>query len=344
MPSRASVASSGSSADDVRAFVTGATGFVGSHLAAALVERGDTVVCLARRPEQAAFIASLGALIAPGSLEDGAALAAALRDVEVVYHVAGLTAAASEQEFLAVNEAGTQRLIEAVRTAVPHLKRFIYISSIAAVGPAPSGGRLTEDTPCRPVTAYGRSKLAGEAVVRRAPALPWTIVRPGVVYGPRDRELLRLFALARHGIAPVFGLGRQEVSVVFVADLVEATVRAALEPRALGQTYHVAHPTPVTQRELALAVGRSARGGRAPLIVPVPAMVAAPIVRAIGRAAAASGRRSVVSADKLAEFLAPSWAASVEKAERELAWRASRDLASGLDATAAWYRAEGWLR
>jgi nucleoside-diphosphate-sugar epimerase len=105
----------------------------------------------------------------------------------------------------------------------------------------------------------------------------------------------------------------------------------------------VAHPTPVTQRELAMAVGRAARGGRAPLVLPVPALLAAPIVRAIGRAAAAAGRRSVVDADKLAEFLAPSWATSVEKAQRELGWRASRALAEGLDATAAWYRAEGWL-
>ena len=328
----------------MKAFVTGATGFVGSHLAAALVERGDTVVCLARRPEQAAFIASLGALIAPGSLEDGAALAAALRDADLVYHVAGLVAAASEQEFLAVNEGGTRRLVEAARAAAPQLKRFVYISSIAAVGPAAPGGRLFEDAPCRPVTAYGRSKLAGEAVVRSSPALPWTIVRPGVVYGPRDRELLRLFRIGRRGFAPVFGRGRQEVSIVHVADLVDAIARAANEPRALGQTYHVAHPAPVTQRELALAVGRAARGGRAPLVLPVPPLVAAPIVRAIGRAAAAAGRRSVVNADKLAEFLAPSWAASVAKAERELGWHARRDLADGLAETAAWYRAEGWLR
>ncbi len=327
----------------MKAFVTGATGFVGSHLAAALVERGDSVVCLARRPEQAAFIASLGALVAPGSLEDGAALAAALRDVEAVYHVAGLVAAASEQEFLAVNEAGTRRLAEAAHRAAPQLRRFLYVSSIAAVGPATAGGALAEDAPCRPVTAYGRSKLAGEAVVRHAPGLPWTIVRPGVVYGPRDRELLRLFRIARWGIAPVFGRGRQAVSIVHVADLADAIVRAAREPRALGQTYHVAHPVPVSQRELAVAVGRAVRGGRAPLVLPVPAAVAAPIVRAIGRAAAASGRRSVVNADKLAEFLAPSWAAAVEKAERELGWHATRELAAGLAETAAWYRAEGWL-
>ncbi len=327
----------------MKVLVTGATGFVGSHLAAALAKRGDDVFCLARRPEQAAFIASLGALSAPGSLEDVESLKVALRGVEQVYHLAGLTAAGSEQEFLGVNEGGTLRLILAIRAAIPTLKRFVHVSSIAAVGPTSRGGRLTEDSPCRPLTAYGRSKLAGEAVVRHAVGLPWTIVRPPVVYGPRDRELLRLFRIARWGFAPVFGLGSQELSLVYVTDLVEGIARAGVEPAALGQTYHLAHPDVLRSRDLARAIGRAVRGGRAPLIVPVPATVAAPIVRVIGRAAAAAGRRTVVSEDKLAEFLAPAWGTSVAKAERELGWRPTHDLTGGVAETAAWYRSEGLL-
>ncbi len=327
----------------MKALVTGATGFVGSHLAAALVKRGDEVSCLARRPEQAAFIASLGALIAPGSLEDVESLKAALRGVDRVYHLAGLTAAGSEREFLEVNEGGTLRLIGAIRASVPSLKRFVYVSSLAAVGPTSRGARLTEDTPCRPVTAYGRSKLAGEAVVRRAAGLPWTIARPPVVYGPRDRELLRLFRIVRWGFAPVFGRGRQELSLVYVTDLVEGILDAGQEPTALGQTYHLAHPEVVRSRDLAREIGRAVRGGRAPLIVPVPAAVAAPIVRVIGRAAAVAGRRTVVSEDKLAEFLAPAWGTSVAKAQRELGWRPPHDLRAGVRATAEWYRSEGLL-
>ena len=269
----------------MKILVTGATGFVGSHLAALLAQRGDTVFCLARRPEQAAFIASLGAFVAPGSLEDGDSLAQALRGVDQVYHLAGLTAAGSEREFLDVNEGGTSRLLGAIGAAVPNLKRFVHVSSIAAVGPTGHGGLLAEDSPCRPLTAYGRSKLAGEAVVRRAAALPWTIVRPPVVYGPRDRELLRLFRIARRGFAPVFGMGRQELSLVYVTDLVEGIAAAGREPAALGQTYHLAHPEIVRSRDLARAIGRAVRGGRAPLIIPVPAALAAPIVRVIGRAA-----------------------------------------------------------
>jgi len=328
----------------VKTLVTGATGFVGSHLAAALVERGDEVHALARRPEQAAFLASLGARVAPGALEDAASLAAALRGVEVVYHVAGLTAAASEREFLEVNEGGTRRLVEAARAAVPPPRRLVVVSSIAAVGPTDRGRLLDETTPCRPVTAYGRSKLAGEAVVRAAADIPWTIVRPPVVYGPRDRELLRLFRITSHGLAPVFGLGRQELSLVFVADLAAGLVRAASEPAAAGQTYHLAHPEVVTARALARAVGRAARRGRAPLVVPVPVGLARPIVRLIGRAAAAAGRRTVVSPDKMAEFLAPSFATSVVKAERELGWRPPTALVPGAAVTAEWYRREGWLR
>ncbi len=326
----------------MKALVTGATGFVGSHLAAVLVARGDEVRCLARRPEQAADIAALGALMAPGSLEDAAALAAALAGVEVIYHVAGLTAAASERELHEVNAEGTRRLVAAAQATVPSLRRFVYVSSLAAVGPTARGAVLTEESPCGPVTAYGRSKLAGEQVVRRSPALPWTIVRPAAVYGPRDRELLRMFRIARWRVAPVFGLGLQEISLVFAADLAGGIARAGADPRSLGQTYHLAHAAPTTQRALATAIGRAVSGGRAPLVLPVPAVVAAPIVRAIG-SAARPGRRSVVSGDKLPEFLAPSWATSVAKAERELGWRAATDLAAGLAATAAWYRHEGWL-
>ena len=327
----------------MRALVTGATGFVGSHLVTALVARGDEVFALARRPDQGAFLASLGALVAPGSLEDAPSLQSALDGVEVVYHLAGLTAAGSEREFHDVNEGGTRRLIDAIRATVPNLRRFVHVSSIAAVGPTGYGDRLTEESPCRPLTAYGRSKLAGELVVRHAPALAWTVVRPPVVYGPRDRELLRLFRIARWGFAPVFGMGRQELSLVYVTDLVEGIARAGREATALGQTYHLAHPDVVSSRNLAGEIGRAVRGGRSPLIVPVPPAIAAPIVRAIGRAAAATGRRTVVSEDKLAEFLAPAWGTSVEKAERELDWRPTHDLRRGIAETAAWCRTEGLL-
>jgi nucleoside-diphosphate-sugar epimerase len=325
----------------VKALVTGATGFVGSHVVDVLAARGDAVVVLARSAERAAPLARPGVRVALGTLDDPAALAAAVAGTDVVYHLAGLTAAVSEAEYLRVNEAGTRRLVAAVLAAAPR-PRLVYVSTQAALGPSEPGQALDEDAPCRPLTAYGRSKLAGEAVVRAAPGLAWTIVRPPAVYGPRDREFLKMFQLIRTGIAPVFGTGAQALSLVYAPDLADAIVRAGAAPAAAGRTYHAAHPEVVTTRELALAVGRAL--GRTPLVVPVPGAVATPIVSLIGRIAAARGRLSTLNADKMAEFLAPAWVVSSAAAERDLGWRAAHALAEGAGLTAAWYREAGWLR
>jgi dihydroflavonol-4-reductase len=324
----------------VKALVTGATGFVGGHLVEALVARGDTVLALARRPDAHPALAALGATPVAGSLENVRSLSAALGGVEVVYHLAGLTAAANEAEFFAVNEGGTRRLVEAIRDAAPGLRRLVYVSSQAALGPSPHGTPLGEDAECRPITAYGRSKLAGELAVRGS-GLPWTVVRPSAVYGPGDREFLRLFQIVRRGIAPVFGTGRQELSLVFVRDLAQAIALAGAAAPLAGQIVHAAHREVVLSRDLARAAGAAL--GRSPLILPLPGFVASPIVGLIGRAAAAAGRRTVVNADKMAEFLAPSWLLQVAKAEQLMGWRAGTDVAAGMRITAEWYREHRWL-
>lgn len=324
----------------MRAFVTGATGFVGRHVVEALARRGDTVTVLARSAQRAAPLAPFGVRVAPGSLEDEAALAEAVRDADVVYHLAGLTAG-TEAALQAVNAEGTRRLLVAVGTAAPALRRFVLVSSQAALGPSRPGERLTEDAPSRPLTAYGRSKLAGEEAVRAATGLPWTIVRPPAVYGPHDREFLKMFAMIRRGVAPVFGAGAQQLSLVCAPDLAEAIVRAGTTDAARGRTYHLAHPEVVTTRALALAIGAAL--GRRPVVIPVPGAVATPIVSAIGALAAARGKASVLNRDKMAEFLAPAWLLDVAAAERDLGWRAALDVAEGTRLTAAWYRQAGWL-
>ncbi len=326
----------------MRALVTGATGFVGGHVVEALAARGDAVTVLARSAARAAPLARFGVTVALGTLDDPPALAAAVGGAEVVYHLAGATAAATLADYLRVNADGTRRLLAAVRTSAPHLARFVYVSSQAALGPSPAGARLAEDAPCRPVTPYGRSKLAGEEAVRGAAGIPWTIVRPPAVYGPGDREFLTMFKMAQRGLAPVFGGGSQQLSLVCAPDLADAIVRAGTTTAAAGRTYHAAHPEAVTTRELVLAIGRAL--GRTPAILPIPGAVATPIVAAIGAVAAARGKPSVLNRDKMAEFLAPAWLLDAGAAERDLGWRARLDVAEGTRMTAAWYRREGWLR
>ena len=326
----------------MKALVTGATGFVGSHVVEALTARGDEIVVLARDPARAVPLAPFGVRVVRGSLDDGASLAAAAAGADVVFHLAGLTAAASSEDFHRANADGTRRLLDAVRAAAPTLARLVYVSSQAALGPSAPGRPLAEDAPCHPLTAYGRSKLAGEVVVRGATDVPWTIVRPPAVYGPRDREFLTLFRMVSRGVAAVFGRGDQQVSLVFAPDLADAIVLAGTVPAAAGRTYHAAHREAVRTRDLVGAIGLAL--GRRPLVVPVPGAVATPIVAAIGALAAARGRPSVLTRDKMAEFLAPAWLLDVGAAERDLGWRARHDVATGTRITAEWYRAEGLLR
>lgn len=318
--------------------VTGGTGFVGSHLLAALAQRGIPVRALVRSPAKASALALDGVEWIAGSLDEPAGLARAAAGVGVIYHLAGLVAARSEAEFLATNHGGTARLLAAAeRTGA----RFVLVSSLAAGGPAEPGRPARGDEPARPVTAYGRSKLAAERAVRSGP-LPWVILRPPSVYGPRDREFLRLFrAVSRFGVAPVFGDGTQELSVVFGPDLAEAIVAAGTSPAAVGHVLHPAHPEILTAA--ALVRGIAAAGGRRASVVGIPRALARSLLAFTGAAARLSGRATILTPDKGNEFFQPAWTCDPAPLTTATGWEARHDLAAGAAITFAWYRAEGWL-
>jgi nucleoside-diphosphate-sugar epimerase len=322
----------------MKALVTGATGFVGSHLVEALRGRGVEVTALARSPAKAAGLAPLGVRVVAGSLHDRPALAEAVAGQDVVYHVAGLVAARDEAEFLAANRDGTQNLVDSAGRA--EVQRFVLVSSMAAAGPAAKGRPLTGDEPPRPVTAYGRSKLASERVVT-ASGLSWTVVRPPTVYGPRDLEVLKIFRLARLGIAPVLGDGTQELSMVHAADLAEALIRGGSCPAAVGRTYYACHPEIVTGAELAREVGRVM--GRSPALIRVPAPIGRGVLRVTEAAARLAGQTTILTADKANEFFQPAWTGDPGPLTHDTGWHATRDLRRGLEETYRWYRTAGWL-
>ncbi|HEX2249888.1 MAG TPA: NAD-dependent epimerase/dehydratase family protein, partial [Gemmatimonadales bacterium] len=251
----------------MKALVTGATGFVGSHLVDVLLKSGVEVTALARSQQKAAVLTGQGVRIIDGHLHIQAALERAVRDQDIVYHVAGAVAARSEADFLHANREGTRNMVAAAEAA--GRRRFVLVSSLAAGGPTTRGSPLTGSEPPRPVTAYGRSKLEAEQVVR-ASRLSWSIVRPPVVYGPRDREVLKLFRLARLGIAPLFGDGAQQLSAVHATDLATALVAVGECPDAVGRTYIACHPEVFTTREFSRAIGRAMGRAVMPLRIPPP--------------------------------------------------------------------------
>ncbi|NNG16802.1 MAG: NAD-dependent epimerase/dehydratase family protein [Gemmatimonadales bacterium] len=322
----------------MKALVTGGTGFIGRHVVDVLLRRGDDVTALVRSERRAAHLIQKGVKLVVGDLHDASAMASATAGQDVVFHVAGLIAARDEAEFHYANRDGTQNLLAASLQA--QIGRFILVSSLAAAGPSRPGQPLRGTEDPRPVTAYGRSKLAAEVAVRVA-AIDWTIVRPPIVYGPWDREVLKLFQVARLGFAPVFGSGDQELSAVYGPDLAEALVAVATTEGTTGRTYFACHPDRFTSQQLIECIG-SALGKRIrPLHLP-PGL-ARPLLRVTGTFALLTGRRTVLNPDKANEFFQPAWTADPEALTQETGWQARHDLAAGLAATAAWYRDTGWL-
>ncbi len=321
----------------MNAFVTGGTGFVGAHLVQALRAQGDAVTCLVRSPAKAHALGWTDVRLVRGDLDDQPALREGCAGAEVIYHVAGRISARDATAFMRSNRDGTANLLDAASEDPP--ERFVLVSSLAAAGPTRPGRPLDESRAPAPVTPYGQSKLAAELLVRAMP-FSWTIVRPPTVYGEWDREVLRLFKLARMGVVPVFGDGSQELSVIYAGDLAAALV-AATAPAAARHVYYAAHPAVTTSRGLVHAIGRAV--GREPRVVPLPALLARGLLWAIGSLAHVAGRATVLSADKAAEFLAPAWTCRPDALMRDTGWQPRVDLASGLGRTADWYRREGWL-
>ncbi|MEO5825864.1 MAG: NAD-dependent epimerase/dehydratase family protein [Gemmatimonadales bacterium] len=320
--------------------VTGSTGFVGGHLVDRLMARGDTVTALVRTPSRAAGLAARGIRLVKGDLADMNALTDAAAGCDVVYHVAALTGAVDEAEFLGANRDGTasvQRAVEAVGTSA----RIVLVSSMAAGGPA------RRDEPKRgaggdaPVTMYGRSKLAAERVLRDG-RVAHVIVRPPTVYGPRDRDnLLAIFKAAKLGVAPIFGDGTMQVSLIHVEDLADALVQAGTTADIEGNNYYVNHPEVLTTADLVREIGRQV--GRAPTLIPIPRWLAHTALSATGGLAALLGRKTILRADKTNEFFQEAWTADPGDFIADTGWLPRFNAADGLAHTADWYRREGWL-
>jgi nucleoside-diphosphate-sugar epimerase len=319
--------------------ITGATGFVGSHFVEALARHGVTARALVRPTSDVGALQRLGVERVTGGLDDPAALRRALAGADTVVHLAGATRALRRATFDDVNATGTLRLVEAME-AEQGARRLVYLSSLAAAGPSSPGSPFgPEDTP-RPLTAYGRSKLAGEAHAMGREGIDTVVLRPPAVYGPRDRELLPFFRLARRGVLPVIGPPERRIQMIHVTDLAEALVRAA-RARAVTGVFHIAEPEAYTWAEMldhvAAAVGR--RGTR----VRVPAAVLKAAAGGSQAAARLSRRPAVFDAEKALELLAEGWLCDTEAARRELGFEATIPLPKGLRDTARWYRAHGWL-
>lgn len=314
--------------------ITGATGFIGRHLTTYLAGRDVSVRAIVRPASMRPVPA--GATLVRAPLQ-AAPLAEAFAGVDVVVHLAAVVSTVREREYTDINVEGTRAVADAARAAGA---RLVHVSSLAAAGPAPSSApRCEEDAP-RPLTAYGRSKLESEQVVRSTAGLRWTILRPGVVYGPGDRAMLPLFRLARRSILPLVGCCDAAYTFIYVNDAVR-TIEAALKNTAEGETVFVGHSRPVVAREL-LDLVQSVLGRRA-TFVRIPDGVAYLAALAGEVAGRAIGAPLPLNRSRLAELSAAGFVCAVDRMRDRLGIVAEVGLREGLSETVAWYRREGWI-
>jgi len=322
------------------AALTGGTGFVGSHVADALLAAGYRVRALVRRPDDPGWLEGLPIDLVKGDVREASSLDALVEGAGVVVHAAGKTSARSEADYMAANADGTANVAAAALRRAPEA-HLVLISSLAAAGPSRDGVPVKASAPGRPVSTYGRSKLEGENELRSATRLGYTILRPSAVYGPRETAIRDLFVAASKGVVPVLAGGTPRIQLVYALD-VAAAVMGALGRGARNETFFVAHPEPLDYRRIAETL--AGLPARKPLLVPVPAALIRLAGLVVGAATALSSGPPVFNSEKAAEMLEPAWLCDVSDAEAALGRPFSTDFASGARKTWEWYLEKGWVR
>ena len=316
--------------------VTGGTGFIGAHLLEMLAVKGESVRALVRRTRVARTLPA-GVETVYGDLASGDGLAEALGGADVVIHLAGVTKALRPQDYYDGNARATEQLVHAMAGKG---MRLVHVSSLAAIGPATPGAPLAEDAEPHPLTHYGKSKLLAERVVREL-APDAVIVRPPVVYGPRDSDVFQLLKSISNGLVLEMAGGERWFSAIYVKDLVEGLLVAARTPRAAGRTYFLAHARPVSWRQLGASASRIM--ARTPRVVTVPFAVAHAVGACAELWARLRGKPGIVSREKIAEARCMAWVCDTTRAADELGFVAPTSLDEGLEQTLAWYKEAGWL-
>lgn len=325
----------------MKVFLTGGTGFVGFHVAELLVDEGCQITAMVRETSDTAHLEQLGVELVVGELEAPERIADSLVDVDAVVHIAGLTGAPDAAVLYRVNAEGTRRLVDCAARVCNEGAQFVYISSVSAQGPASGDEPPDANRRPRPVSHYGRSKLEGEgAVLAHRDRLDVTILRPPVIYGPRDWDMFEVFQLADRGLAPVIGGRERWLSVVHGEDVATA-VSACLRADECGGVYPIDDGHCYTWTELAEHISRAVETEAISIPLPKPAFAAAAAVAEVG--GGLLGMTATFNLDKYREMVQPSWVCGHEAIARDLDWEPKWDLAEGARQTAQWYRAQGWL-
>lgn len=329
----------------MKILVTGATGFVGSHLADRLKDLGHDVKCTVRRNSNLQWIENKGFELIEASLSDKEALKLAVRDVDYIYHVAGLTFAKNDDEFMKGNRDGTRNILEAVAEVNPNLKRFLFVSSQTVAGPAPSFDKpVTEEMQPNPLTAYARSKKAAEdVVISYKDKLPITIARAPAVYGPRDTAILAVFQTVNFGLGTLMGFNKKYISLINVFDLVTGLISSAESEISVGETYFITSNEFYSWDFLIDSIKKS-MNKKIVIKIRLPHFVVLSIAGISEILGKFSSKPPVFNYEKGIDFIQDYWICSPKKAEKDFGFTQQINAQNGLQMTVEWYKEHNWLK
>jgi nucleoside-diphosphate-sugar epimerase len=328
-----------------RVLITGASGFIGYHLIEAAQKEGLEVHAAIRRSSNAEHLKPLHPVFVYPELSDKNALKKLLKegDYSYIIHAAGATRAKNSQVYNAVNADCTRLLAEASLEAEIPLKRFVFLSSLAALGPLPYDRKqpITEATEPLPITSYGKSKSLAEKYLAELKELPLTTIRPTAVYGPREKDLFILLQTLNKGLDAYMGTAPQRLSFVYAKDLAQVTVAALLKEQNGHRAYNISDG--LVYDRYALADSFKEASGKNPRRLHLPLMVLKLAANLMELGTAFSASAPVINREKVKELTAPNWFCSIEAAKRDLNYQPRYNLQSGIAETWQWYKSNNWL-
>lgn len=323
----------------MKAFVTGGTGFIGSHLVDHLLKnQNDEICCLVRSRDK--WLHDKDIKRVKGTLHDLHILQQGMENADIVFHIAGLVKAPDQHMFDHANVDATENILRlAMKMNIPKL---VILSSLAACGPS-FNRPLTEEDPLMPITMYGESKKKMEEMVARVAddRISVTIIRPPAVYGPRENQIFSVFQMAAWRVFPIIGDGKSShISLIHVNDLIDGILLAASEKKPGVETFFISSEELYTWDEIRRAT-ENVFGSKLFALKIKPGLL-----KQIGKmgeiTASFIGRYPVINRDKAKE-LGMQWTCSVEKAKSQLGFRQKTPLPAGLTETIHWYKRHHWL-
>lgn len=326
----------------MRVALTGASGYTGGRLLAALRARGDEVAVLVRPESVSETIRSRASRVVEGRLGDAEAAGRLVDGVDAVLHVAAVyrTAGHPDSYYREVNVVGTETLLEAA--ARQGVRRFVHTSTVGVHGHVETPP-ADERAPLAPGDIYQATKAEAEVLAldfHRKRGLPVAVVRPGAIYGPGETRFLKLFRAIARGRYAIVGTGRTFYHPVYIDDLVTGFLLALERPEAVGEAFLVCGPSYVSQRELATLVAKHTGGRVLPFRIPArPIQWAGDVIEAV---CVPLGLEPPLHRRRV-DFWTKSRAFTIEKARRLLGYAPKVDVDEGIARTAAWYREAGWL-